>query len=143
MSGSPVGLTGMPVRFAGSQGRVRLADTPMNPAVLGAFALAISASHGPPAYPGVAGHEPDAALARQQAQATARAMDELRKLAPQPGAYLAESDFFEPDWQRSFWGGHYERLLAVKRQYDPDGLFFVHHGVGSELWSADGFIRNG
>jgi len=29
----------------------------------------------------------------------------------------------------------------VKRKYDPDGLFFVHHGVGSEEWSADGFTR--
>jgi hypothetical protein len=26
-------------------------------------------------------------------------------------------------------------------KYDPDGLFFVHHGVGSEAWSADGFTR--
>jgi hypothetical protein len=31
----------------------------------------------------------------------------------------------------------------VKRRYDPGGLFFVHHGVGSEEWSADGFIRRG
>jgi hypothetical protein len=29
----------------------------------------------------------------------------------------------------------------VKKKYDPNGLFFVHHGVGSEEWSADGFIR--
>jgi len=29
----------------------------------------------------------------------------------------------------------------VKNRYDPDGLFFVHHGVGSERWSADGFTR--
>jgi hypothetical protein len=33
------------------------------------------------------------------------------------------------------------RLLTVKDAYDPDRLFFVHHGVGSELWSADGFMR--
>jgi hypothetical protein len=32
-------------------------------------------------------------------------------------------------------------LLEVKRRYDPDGLFFVHHGVGTEGWSADGFER--
>ena len=38
-----------------------------------------------------------------------------------------------------FWGPNYARLLAVKDRYDPDGLFFVHHGVGSERWSADGF----
>ncbi len=29
----------------------------------------------------------------------------------------------------------------VKDKYDPDGLFFVHHGVGSEDWSPDGFTR--
>jgi hypothetical protein len=29
----------------------------------------------------------------------------------------------------------------VKERYDPDGLFFVHHGVGSERWSAAGFTR--
>jgi FAD/FMN-containing dehydrogenase len=54
---------------------------------------------------------------------------------------LAESNFFEPDWQQSFWGPNYPRLLAVKARYDPEGLFFVHHGVGSERWSADGFTQ--
>jgi FAD/FMN-containing dehydrogenase len=39
------------------------------------------------------------------------------------------------------WASNYLRLLAVKDHYDPDGLFFVHHGVGSERWSADGFTR--
>jgi hypothetical protein len=29
----------------------------------------------------------------------------------------------------------------VKDKYDPDGLFFVHHGVGSERWSPDGFTK--
>ena len=63
------------------------------------------------------------------------------KLAPDAGCYFAESDFFEPDWQHSYWGSNYPRLLAAKDAYDPDGLFFVHHGVGSERWSADGFTR--
>jgi FAD/FMN-containing dehydrogenase len=52
---------------------------------------------------------------------------------------VAESDFFEPDWQQAYWGPHYERLRAVKAKFDPTGLFFVHHGVGGEEWSADGF----
>lgn len=116
-------------------------DTAMNPAVLDAFALVICGAEGPPAYPGVAGHEPDAVLARQRAQAIARAMDELRKLVPNAGSYVSESNFFEPHWQQSFWGSNYSRLLAVKAKYDPDGLFFVHHGVGSERWSADGFDK--
>jgi len=32
-------------------------------------------------------------------------------------------------------------LQTVKAKYDPEGLFFVHHGVGSEDWSDDGFTR--
>ncbi len=116
-------------------------DTAMNPAVLDAFALAIIATGGPPAYPGVPGHEPDLALARRHAGSIEAAMDELRKLVPDPGSYVSESNFFDANWQRSFWGSNYPRLLAAKKQYDPDGLFFVHHGVGSEDWSADGFTR--
>ena len=118
-------------------------DTAVNPAVLDAFALVICAANEQPAYPGVKGHEPDVALARTRAEAIDRAMAELRKLVPQPGSYVAESDYFERSWQQSFWGSNYARLLAIKRKYDPDGLFFVHHGVGSERFSADGFTRQG
>jgi hypothetical protein len=68
-------------------------------------------------------------------------MTELRSLVPETGSYVSESNFFEPDWQRAYWGPNYARLLEIKRAYDPDGLFFVHHGVGSEQWTADGFAR--
>ena len=68
-------------------------------------------------------------------------MDELLKLAGPAGSYVSESDFFERAWHQSFWGSNYPRLAAVKKKYDPNGLFFVHHGVGSEQWSADGFTR--
>jgi FAD binding domain/Berberine and berberine like len=116
-------------------------DTAMNPAVLNAFALVICGAEGPPAYPGIAGHEPDTNVARKRALAISHTISELHKLTPKPGSYLAESNYFEPNWQEAFWGTNYSRLLAVKKQYDPDGLFFVHHGVGSEDWSADGFSK--
>ena len=116
-------------------------DTASNPSVLDAFALAIIAGEGPPARPGIAGHEPDLARARSAAKAIGQAMAELRKVAPGTGSYVSESDYFERDWQHSFWGSNYPRLLAAKRKYDPQGLFVVHHGVGSEDWSADGFSR--
>ncbi|MEO8859472.1 MAG: FAD-binding oxidoreductase [Burkholderiaceae bacterium] len=114
-------------------------DTAMNPAVLDAFALAICGAEGPPGYPGIAGHTPDRAAALMQAQRTARAMGVLRQLVPEAGSYLAEGNYFERDWQHAFWGANYARLRAVKQRYDPRGLFFVHHGVGSEDWSDDGF----
>ena len=116
-------------------------ETPMNPAVTRAFMLAIIASEGPPAFPGLAGHAPDVARARRDAERIELATAELRKVAPEGGAYVAESSYFQDDWQRAYWGGNYDRLLAVKRRYDPDGLFFVRHGVGSEGWSEDGFTR--
>jgi FAD/FMN-containing dehydrogenase len=116
-------------------------DTPMNPAVADAFALAISGGGGPPAYPGVPGHEPDEGAARRDAEAVTAAMNEIRKLAPRAGSYVWETDFFQPNWQDAFWGENYARLRAIKTKYDPEGLFFLHHGVGSEDWSADGFTR--
>ncbi len=116
-------------------------DTAMNPAALDAFALAISGAGGPPAYPHVAGREPDVVTARREEQAVTHCMNTLRKLVPNAGSYVSEADFFDKTWRDSYWGPHYSRLRAVKDAYDPDGLFFVHHGVGSESWSSDGFTR--
>jgi hypothetical protein len=112
-----------------------------NPAVLSAFALAICGGSQGPAYPGIAGHEPDRAAGETVAKHIEACMNELRAVAPRGGSYVSESNFFEPDWQHSHWGGNYRRLAAIKRKYDPDGLFCVHHGVGSEEWSDDGFTR--
>lgn len=116
-------------------------DTATNPAVLDAFALAIIATAGPPAFPGIPGVEPDLTAARRHAREINNAMGELLKVTTSAGSYVSESDFFERAWQQSFFGSNYPRLLVVKRKYDPDGLFFVHQGVGSEEWSADGFTR--
>jgi FAD/FMN-containing dehydrogenase len=116
-------------------------ETAMNPLVLDAFALAICAAGGPPAFPGIKGHEPDRAAARRDASAVAKSMKELLALVADPGSYVSESDFFDRQWQRSYWGSNYARLAAVKKKYDPEGLFFVHHGVGSEEWSDDGFTK--
>jgi FAD/FMN-containing dehydrogenase len=116
-------------------------DTPMNPAVCGAFALAIVADGQGPAYPGIAGHEPDVAKGRKAAATVHRAMNELRGVASAAGAYVSESNFFESGFQHAYWGANYSRLAEVKKKYDPDGLFFVHNGVGSEQWSPDGFTR--
>lgn len=132
------GLAGAP-----AEERAGAANTATNPAVLDAFALAICGATAPPAYPGIAGHEPDVAGARQSAAAVGRAMSELRALVPNAGSYVSESDFFEREWARAYWGSNYQRLLSIKEAVDPDGLFTVHHGVGSERWSADGFTRLG
>jgi FAD/FMN-containing dehydrogenase len=118
-------------------------DTATNPAVLDAFALAILGSNEGPAFPGIAGHEPDAARARRHAASLHAAGAILRRLQDRPASYVSESDYFQADWQEAFWGANHARLGRAKAQYDPHGLFFTHHGVGSERWSADGFERVG
>ena len=130
------GLAGAP-----SEAPTAARETSINPLVLDAFALAIIAGSGPPVYPGVAAHEPDPVEARSDAQAIHRAMAELRKVVPKAGSYVLETSYFEPNWQRAFWGNNYPRLRAVKKKYDPGGLFIVHHGVGSEDWSSDGMTH--
>ena len=66
---------------------------------------------------------------------------ELRRIVPNAGSYVSESNYLNSSWQNAYWGKNYSRLRAIKTKYDPDGLFFVHHGVGSEEWSGDGFTR--
>jgi FAD/FMN-containing dehydrogenase len=100
-------------------------DTAMNPAVFDAAALLISAAADP-------GYATDRARAEADRAAVQAAMDVVRAATPGAGSYVNETDYFEPDWQRSFWGDHYDRLLAIKRRYDPAGLFVCHHCVGSD-----------
>ena len=116
-------------------------NTAMNPAVCDAFALAIVAAGQGPAYPGIPGHEPYVAMGRKAAENVHRSLHELRAIVPGGGAYVSESNFFESDFQHSYWGSNYARLTEVKKRYDPDGLFIVHNGVDSEGWTADGFTR--
>jgi len=108
------------------------ADTPMNPAVLDSFALAITAANQQSVYPGIAGHEPDLVEGRLEAKLVAAAMAPLKALRERPASYMWETDYFQEDWQTAFWGDHYARLSRVKQRYDPGGLFFIHHGVGTD-----------
>ncbi len=116
-------------------------DTAMNPAALDAFALAIIATGGPARYPGLPHPPQDAERARRDAHTVDEAARALLKIAPGAGSYVSESNYFNPHWAHAYWGDNYPRLQKVKRTYDPEGLFFVHHGVGSEDWSPDGFTR--
>ena len=94
-----------------------------------------------PAYPGIPNHEPDIAKGRKAADTVHRCMNELRAVASSGGAYVSESNFFESEFEHSYWGANHARLAEIKKKYDPDGLFFVHNGVGSEQWTPDGFTR--
>lgn len=130
------GLAGAPANE-----RQAAQNTAVNPEVVDAFALAIVAGEESQAFPGIPGHEPDMENARRNADSIDRAMRELLKVAPRAGSYISESNYFEENWQQSFWGANYARLVKVKKKYDSEGLFFIHHGVGSEEWTDNGFTK--
>lgn len=111
--------------------RAACAETATNPLLLDAFALAIVADGQAPAYPGIAGHEPDIEGGRKRAEAMKRAFAPLEAISGSPASYVSETDYFHPRWSEAFWGTNYPRLLSIKRRYDPGKLFRVHHGVGS------------
>ncbi|KAJ4382486.1 hypothetical protein N0V85_008591 [Neurospora sp. IMI 360204] len=46
-------------------------------------------------------------------------MDAIREATPGGGSYVNEADLEEPDWQHAFWGSNYEKLVGVKREWDP------------------------
>lgn len=118
---------------ASEDARRRSEATPLHPSALDAAALVIMAAAQQHVYPGLPGHEPDPDEAAEGRDAVTRAMRIVREATPGQGAYANEASYFTEDWKEEFWGPHYDRLLEVKRRYDPDNLFRVHHGVGSDL----------
>lgn len=61
----------------------------------------------------------------------------IEEATPGSGAYMNEADFRQPDFQEAFFGAaNYPRLLAIKRKWDPRGLFYATAAVGSEAYTV-------
>ncbi|KAK7749828.1 hypothetical protein SLS53_000409 [Cytospora paraplurivora] len=73
-----------------------------------------------------------------QAELLDRVLPAIEAVTPDSGAYLNEANFGQRDWQGQFYGSNYDRLVEIKKQYDPDDLFYAVTAVGSEAWAADG-----
>ncbi|KAI8635086.1 putative 6-hydroxy-D-nicotine oxidase [Xylariaceae sp. FL1651] len=58
----------------------------------------------------------------------------LRSISPGAGSYLNEGDINEPNFQQSFYGTNYDRLLQIKKAVDPWDTFWAPTAVGSEGW---------
>lgn len=69
-------------------------------------------------------------LAEQQHVVTNVVGPMLTDLTPNSGAYMNEADVNEPDFQLSFYGENYERLLEIKRNYDPNDIFMPRRRLG-------------
>ncbi|RDW65599.1 hypothetical protein BP5796_10291 [Coleophoma crateriformis] len=71
-----------------------------------------------------------------QRQATIDLQRNLTQMAeemtPGGGSYLNEALPWISDWQASWWGDNYPRLLEIKKKYDPHGLLKCWKCVGFE-----------
>lgn len=130
------GLSGAPQDVI-TEGR----KTATHPSAFDAAALVIIGAGSNQVYPGVKGKEPDMEKAKTEAEHAKQAISYFVNAAPHAGTYVNEADYFMPDWQQAFWGENYAKLLEIKNKVDPDGLFYCHHCVGSEAWSADGMCK--
>lgn len=75
-----------------------------------------------------------AAMVAEQRKMTKQYIPRLAALSPDSGAYLNEGDFDQPNFQSVFYGNKYDKLRAIKSQYDPDEVFYGKTAVGSDEW---------
>lgn len=111
---------------AAEDAAARSKNCSMNPAVHEAAALAVFGSY-------VTGIESDKTKGLEVRKKVNAAVQIIRAVTGSEAAYSNEADYFQENWQEAFWGGHYPRLLEIKKKYDPENFFRTHHSVGSEL----------
>ncbi|RSL89929.1 hypothetical protein CEP51_000966 [Fusarium floridanum] len=80
----------------------------------------------------------EADIAAIHKKLTGDLVQRLKDVSPGAGGYLNEGDLMDPEFQQSFYGSNYERLLKIKKQVDPKDLFWAPTAVGSEGWYVTG-----
>jgi hypothetical protein len=71
-----------------------------------------------------------------QRKMTNEIMPLVEAATPGSGSYVNEADWRQPNFQSTFWGGNYAKLLSIKKKWDPTDLFYATVGVGSEAWNV-------
>jgi hypothetical protein len=64
-------------------------------------------------------------------------MQRWRDASPGAGSYLSESDRMEPNFQWSFYGSYYPKLLQLKQNFDAKNVFWAATAVGSEFFQVE------
>jgi hypothetical protein len=80
------------------------------------------------------------AMLADQKRITNELVPQIQAITPGSGTYVNEADFNQPDWKTAFFGVNYDKLLSIKKKWDPNSLFYILKGVGSDAWTvaADG-----
>ncbi|KAF9262222.1 FAD-binding domain-containing protein [Marasmius fiardii PR-910] len=73
-------------------------------------------------------------ILNDQERITREVVPVLKEISPGSGAYLNEADPNEPDFEESFYGPNYDRLLAIKDRWDPEQILYGSVAVGGNRW---------
>ncbi|KAJ0348858.1 hypothetical protein COL154_013699 [Colletotrichum chrysophilum] len=79
---------------------------------------------------------PYSEMVAEQTRMTEVVQPVIEAATPGAGAYINEADFQQKDWQNTFYGVNYPKLLEIKQKYDPKGLLYNVAAVGSDAWSV-------
>lgn len=60
----------------------------------------------------------------------------LREAGPDGATYVNEGDLNEPNWQESYWGDKYPKLLQLRKKWDPKGVLYTKTTPGTEDWDV-------
>lgn len=60
----------------------------------------------------------------------------FREAGPDGATYVNEGDLNEPNWQDSYWGEKYPRLLQIRKKWDPNGILYTKATPGTEDWEV-------
>ncbi|KAI0439615.1 FAD-binding domain-containing protein [Xylaria telfairii] len=77
-------------------------------------------------------------VVEQQKQFEQSVLPAFEAATPGAGAYGNEANFAQEAWQATFYGENYPRLKGIKARYDPKGILYGVHSVGTEGWGEDG-----
>ncbi|KAL8846124.1 MAG: hypothetical protein Q9221_008770, partial [Calogaya cf. arnoldii] len=82
------------------------------------------------------GFDADASTSElREAQAKVNSWQALfEPLTPGGGADMNEATFDAPNWKRDNFGVNYDRLLEVKKKYDPNFALWQHASVGADVY---------
>lgn len=58
----------------------------------------------------------------------------FREWAPDMGAYMNEANPYNGQWKKDYYGDSYDRLVEVKKKYDPTESLYVLTGINNGDW---------